>query len=110
MMSSRRNKTSAFRHYAFMHFARCQWCNVELEFNQTTVDHVTSLGRGGIDAWENLALSCLPCNNRKGTKDWGRPRFGPTVWYPPKRRKETLWPATLTYSINFNVQTTERAF
>ena len=42
-------------------------------FCQTTegaieVEHLLPSSRGGTDAWENLALACQTCNQRKGSR------------------------------------------
>jgi 5-methylcytosine-specific restriction endonuclease McrA len=104
-------KSKTFRYYATEQFGRCQWCNVELRVEESTIDHIVPLSLGGTHAWANLALACGPCNRDKGTNDWGNPRFGPHPWTPPRargRRKRTkvrrvrpinLWPATLTHPL-----------
>lgn len=34
-----------------------------------TVDHIHPVSKGGSHTWENVALACLLCNTRKGTKE-----------------------------------------
>lgn len=69
----------------------CQYCgaqNVAL-----TVDHVLPISRGGQNSWENLATSCVSCNNRKGDRTPEeadmllrcrpyRPRYTPYLSFP----------------------------
>lgn len=49
----------------------CCWCGkltVEKRkvWNSSTVEHVTPKSKGGSDNWENLAMSCNSCNNKRG--------------------------------------------
>jgi HNH endonuclease len=34
-----------------------------------TVDHVRCRSHGGTDAFDNLVLSCAPCNNQRAARD-----------------------------------------
>jgi len=43
----------------------CQYCNRRFKRHNLTIDHVLPKSRGGTSRWENVALSCLPCNSRK---------------------------------------------
>lgn len=45
---------------------RCHWCGKELEYSEETLDHVIPLSRGGADRFENVVLSCKPCNSDRG--------------------------------------------
>lgn len=40
---------------------RCQYCGDRAD----SIDHVVPRSRGGIDAWDNLAAACRPCNAHK---------------------------------------------
>lgn len=44
----------------------CRWCDVWLDKNSATLDHVIPLARGGSNGTNNLVLSCEPCNREKG--------------------------------------------
>ena len=44
---------------------KCQYCGKN---GNLTIDHVIPRSRGGKDSWENVAVSCVRCNNRKGDK------------------------------------------
>ncbi|GBE49201.1 HNH endonuclease [bacterium BMS3Bbin13] len=46
---------------------RCAYCDVENV--PLTVDHIHPKSRGGSDRVSNLALACVPCNQRKGNRD-----------------------------------------
>jgi 5-methylcytosine-specific restriction endonuclease McrA len=48
--------------------ARCQYCLKDLDFYDSTIDHVLPKSRGGADAWSNLVLCCGPCNIKKGSR------------------------------------------
>jgi len=45
---------------------RCQYCSKELNRQTTTVDHVIPRSQGGLTTWENVVISCSPCNRAKG--------------------------------------------
>jgi 5-methylcytosine-specific restriction endonuclease McrA len=47
---------------------RCQYCGVGVKKNEFTYDHVTPRSRGGRTRWENIVVSCLPCNQLKGDR------------------------------------------
>ena len=46
---------------------RCYWCKKKLDRRAATVDHVVPLGRGGSNNPNNLVLSCLGCNQGRGS-------------------------------------------
>jgi hypothetical protein len=48
---------------------RCEYCRLPQigHDERFSIDHVTPRKHGGVDAAENLALSCLRCNLFKGT-------------------------------------------
>lgn len=45
---------------------RCQYCGVKPPRLDTTFDHVIPRCQGGTTRWENIVISCLDCNQRKG--------------------------------------------
>lgn len=48
---------------------RCEYCLIHQEDSVAThqIDHVVAEKHGGATVTKNLALSCLPCNARKGS-------------------------------------------
>jgi 5-methylcytosine-specific restriction endonuclease McrA len=46
----------------------CQYCNQRFERAQLTLDHVTPRSRGGKTTWDNVVVSCMRCNTRKGDR------------------------------------------
>lgn len=69
----------------------CQYCGRrKQELRRTeflTRDHVFPVSRGGEDRWENVALACNTCNNKKSDKTPAeanmvllRVPFAPTRW------------------------------
>ena len=44
----------------------CQYCGKS--GGTLTIDHVAPKSRGGRDTWENMAVCCARCNNRKGSQ------------------------------------------
>lgn len=47
---------------------RCAYCQIGLEPDQGTFDHVVPFDRGGRNTAENVVRSCLTCNRTKFTK------------------------------------------
>lgn len=48
--------------------SRCQYCKKKLTLETSSIDHVIPRSRGGKNVWENVVLSCVPCNTKKGNK------------------------------------------
>lgn len=54
--------------------SRCGYCGCKVyarthrnrDLDKATVDHKIPRSRGGTDAWSNLVLACLECNEGKG--------------------------------------------
>jgi 5-methylcytosine-specific restriction endonuclease McrA len=47
---------------------KCKYCGVSVRHRQCHVDHIIPLSRGGTDDFDNLALACVDCNQRKYNK------------------------------------------
>ena len=47
---------------------QCQYCGKRPAVTELNLDHVMPRARGGIDSWENLVVSCRPCNLKKGKR------------------------------------------
>jgi len=45
---------------------KCYWCECKLTLNNSTVDHVIPLSKGGLDHSNNRVLACEPCNKARG--------------------------------------------
>jgi 5-methylcytosine-specific restriction endonuclease McrA len=46
----------------------CQYCTKAIPLGRETVDHVIPKSKGGKHVWENIVLSCVACNQKKGSK------------------------------------------
>jgi len=46
----------------------CGYCLKYLSYNASTIDHIIPVSRGGNNTWQNAALACKECNNKKGAK------------------------------------------
>ena len=44
----------------------CQYCG-RVGAN-LTIDHIVPKSKGGSDSWENIVVSCMRCNNKKGDR------------------------------------------
>ena len=49
---------------------RCEYCHADerWQFIRFTIDHVMPISSGGGDGFENLALACRNCNERRGNR------------------------------------------
>ena len=47
----------------------CYWCNTKLNKNNTHLDHLMPLSKGGEHTLSNLVISCPTCNLQKNAKD-----------------------------------------
>ena len=46
--------------------ARCANCGLSAANTKLVIDHVLSIAKGGLSAWNNLQLLCVECNRIKG--------------------------------------------
>jgi len=44
----------------------CFYCNKWMRFEDSTRDHIIPKSRGGMNLYENVVLSCAPCNSERG--------------------------------------------
>jgi 5-methylcytosine-specific restriction endonuclease McrA len=47
---------------------QCQYCGKRLPMKKLNYDHVVPRIQGGPTVWTNIATSCYPCNDRKGSR------------------------------------------
>mgnify|MGYP001407649701 CR=1 FL=1 len=68
--SARSKQTSAKRRLAgqLNSFNRCPYCATKLSFDQSHLDHIHPVSKGGLSEDDNLVLICAPCNTSKGAK------------------------------------------
>lgn len=45
---------------------KCPYCNLTIQWNQLSYDHIMPSSRGGEDNQDNLVLCCGICNRQKG--------------------------------------------
>jgi 5-methylcytosine-specific restriction endonuclease McrA len=81
---------------------RCQYCGQTFPRSQLTIDHIIPQSRGGEDTWENLAVACLRCNVKKGSRtpdEWGvplirtpqKPAWAPLMGNRVPREQLAIW-------------------
>lgn len=56
------------RNIAIRDNSECQYCGSVLETSEYTIDHVLPRAQGGTSYWQNICLSCVPCNKRKANR------------------------------------------
>ena len=44
---------------------KCQYCGEDVKRMEITYDHVLPRSHGGKTCWENVVISCFPCNQKK---------------------------------------------
>jgi 5-methylcytosine-specific restriction endonuclease McrA len=49
------------------HFT-CQYCGIQPGGEELSIDHVVPRSQGGVTAWDNCVLACVPCNKRKADR------------------------------------------
>lgn len=47
---------------------RCGYCGNSVKMAEFTFDHVTPRCLGGLTTWENIVVSCHPCNRQKADR------------------------------------------
>ncbi len=45
---------------------KCRWCTKPLNLDNSTVEHIVPLARGGLDNPNNRTLACKQCNDLRG--------------------------------------------
>ena len=49
---------------------RCCFCLKHMKREETTLEHIVPLSKGGKNAVRNLTVSCKSCNNERGDMDF----------------------------------------
>ncbi len=60
------NKMRAKRLVLWRKTPFCHWCKRGLSFQESTIDHVIPLARGGTNHIKNLVIACEECNLKRG--------------------------------------------
>lgn len=47
---------------------RCQYCGLRIPSSEFTLEHVIPKALGGRTSWDNIVVSCIPCNQRKADR------------------------------------------
>jgi 5-methylcytosine-specific restriction endonuclease McrA len=80
----------------------CQYCGERPPRSQLNLDHVVPRAHGGRSSWENVVVSCLDCNRRKGGRTPeqaglrllrapARPRWTPLATLPLAHVRHDEW-------------------
>ena len=93
-----RNTTTNVRRFLYIvERGRCYYCKQSIQFNKTTVDHMTPLSKRGKNYLQNLVLSCKRCNSTKGNSDYDI--FISRWFYLPFDKKKKSYVATCFYKL-----------
>ena len=64
----RKSRTMSRRSILMRDNNTCQYCLQPFPASQLTLDHIIPQSRNGPSTWENLVVSCKPCNNVKAAR------------------------------------------
>jgi len=57
-------RKNLYHHYS----NRCCYCDKRFKTSELNLDHVLPKSKGGKSSWENIVLSCIPCNSLKDNR------------------------------------------
>lgn len=77
----------------------CQYCSRKVRRDDFTYDHVIPRSQGGQTSWTNVAVSCPPCNQRKGGRT--PEQAGMKLRSVPRKPKAHELPERLLYRIEW---------
>jgi 5-methylcytosine-specific restriction endonuclease McrA len=80
----------------------CQYCGIQENTMQLTLDHVIPIVQGGKKSWENITTACKICNQKKGGRTPEQAKM--RLIQKPKKPK---WLPTKKLKID-NIETPER--
>lgn len=58
---------------------QCAYCGWQMTYEESTLDHVIPLSKGGSNTIENIVLACRPCNEFKGDRIMSAPTLQPKL-------------------------------
>lgn len=62
----RRKGSKKYRQRMLHKFDKCHWCGCKMTLENSSIEHIIPLYRGGLDNANNRVLSCIPCNQARG--------------------------------------------
>ena len=71
-------------------FGHCQYCGVKVSYSEYEEEHVIPRSQGGKTCWDNIVVSCTPCNQKK--KNRTPAQAGMTLRAKPVAPKEVHGP------------------
>jgi len=87
---------------------KCQYCDALVAKNKFTYDHVLPRAKGGKTTWENIVVSCMPCNQRKGNRALKDTDMH--LKTPPFRPKKLTRTFTVSFHWNENMPNSWKQF
>jgi 5-methylcytosine-specific restriction endonuclease McrA len=80
----------------------CQYCGKKFPTSELNLDHVHPRSQGGKSTWDNVVVTCIKCNSRKGGRtpeqagmQLLRKPVKPKITFPYKQYKCKTWEAIL---------------
>lgn len=94
-------RKNLYHHYHF----KCCYCGHKYDSSKMNLDHVVPRAKGGTTCWENIVLSCIPCNNKKANNT--PTEAGMRMHYVPSKPK---WRSVLSIGIGLPVKQSWQKF
>lgn len=70
----KKNRVKPTRDHLWIIYGKtCWWCHEIITLEDSSVEHLIPISRGGADDMWNTVLACKPCNNNRGND------FTPTI-------------------------------
>jgi len=88
-------RKNLYTHYG----SKCCYCGQKFETKYLNLDHVIPRSGGGKTSWNNIVLSCYPCNSKKGSRSLKEARM--RMHYKPSK---PTWKPVHTMHINIGVK------
>jgi len=87
-------RKNIYHHYV----SKCCYCGKRFATPQLNLDHVIPRSKGGTTSWDNIVLSCIPCNTKKANRT--PVEAGLKMHYSPSKPK---WKPALSLHIKTGV-------
>lgn len=76
---------------------KCQYCGTRVPMSEFTYDHVIPRSQRGTTRWENIVVSCFPCNHKKRNRTPEQARM--KLLLRPVRPKSVPHGAKINWSV-----------
>lgn len=81
---------------------RCAYCNCNVSLYNFTFDHIVPQCLGGDTNWNNVVVSCMKCNGKKGSKPLNKSGMS-LIREPYQPTLDRAAPASIVSKIGINI-------